>query len=312
VVEVETTDDLVASVIESRLRAFSAPAGVPNVRVRITVGGVAPIGLDRLPWSQGRPIYESDAGQVRFVEDQDLLLFDSNDVRAWARLGAGEVTMYAPNAGAGSAWLLSHPFLTIPLMELLKRRSVYSVHAGAVADNDRGMLLAGPSGAGKTTLTLALARLGLGFLGDDLAFLTWTANAELRLLPFPDEVDLLRDAVDHFPELRAALDAPRLPGWPKHALRIEDVVDVRLASVCTPVAVVLLGQRASTTGPVLEPTSAEAALLELVPNVLLTEPISSQANLDALGDLTRACPCYILHPGTNLSVTAAAVASLLT
>jgi hypothetical protein len=247
-----------------------------------------------------------------FVEDEDLLLLDNAGGRAWARAGVGEAAMYAPLASGPSAWLLSHPFITIPLMEMLKRRSVFSVHAGAVAADDRALLLAGPSGAGKTTLTVALVRCGLDFLGDDLAFVSGTeAVGRLLLLPFSDEIDLLDDAADHFPELGSSLAECRPPGWPKHSLRIEDVLDVRLAGVCTPIAGVLLGERSETVAPLLEAVSADVALLELAPNVLLTDPTSSQAHLDALGFLTRSCPWYVLHAGSDVNLTAAAVAALL-
>jgi hypothetical protein len=302
----------VASAIASRLRPFRAPLAIPEATATITVGGSPPAILDQLPWTAGRRIYESEAGVIRFVEDQDLLLLDSAAARAWAYPHAGELSMYAPHAGSSSAWLLSHPFLTIPLMEMLKRRSIFSVHAGAVSDQGRAVLLAGPSGAGKTTLTVSLVRHGLAFLGDDLTFVAGAeGDGPLRLLPFADEVDLLPDAADHFPGLRPALAPPRPPGWPKHSLRLEDVTDAQLSEACTPVGVVLLGPRTGRPEPRLEAAPSGAALFELAPNVLLTEPVSSQAHLDALGRLTRQCPCYVLHGGTDLSLTAASLASLL-
>jgi hypothetical protein len=51
--------------------------------------------------------------------------------------------------------------------------------------------------------------------------------------------------------------------------------------------------------------------MELAPNVLLTEPASTQANLDALGRLARESPCYFLHAGNDLARTTAEVAALL-
>jgi hypothetical protein len=220
--------------------------------------------------------------------------------------------MYAPHLGSSSAWLLSHPFLTIPLMEMLKRRSIFSVHAGAVSKRGRAILLAGPSGAGKTTLTLSLVRHGMAFLGDDLTFLAGkNGGGPLQVLPFADEVDLLPDAAYRFPELGDALAQPRLPGWPKHALRLEDVTDVELAGSCAPTAVVMLRNRTATPEPRLEVAPSAAAVLELAPNVLLTEPISTQANLDALGRLAGDAPCYFLDAGPDLALTTATVASLL-
>ena len=50
----------------------------------------------------------------------------------------------------------------------LQRRLV-ALHAGSVGVAGQGVLILGPKGAGKTTLTLALAAQGHSFLGDELA-----------------------------------------------------------------------------------------------------------------------------------------------
>jgi hypothetical protein len=51
---------------------------------------------------------------------------------------------------------------------------------------------------------------------------------------------------------------------------------------------------------VLTPLDPGEALLELVANVLLTEPRSSQAHLDVLAELVEASECYRLETGTDL------------
>ena len=59
----------------------------------------------------------------------------------------------------------------------------------------------------------------------------------------------------------------------------------------------------------LAPLSPDEALMELLPNVLLTDAASSQAHLDTLGRLAFDTPCYRLTAGTDLD-GAAAVASV--
>lgn len=46
--------------------------------------------------------------------------------------------------------------------------SQVAVHAGAVALGSSGIALVGPSGGGKTTAAIGLARLGFGYLSDDI------------------------------------------------------------------------------------------------------------------------------------------------
>ena len=61
-------------------------------------------------------------------------------------------------------------------------RGLEVLHAGAVVIGGRALLLLGASGAGKTTLALALTRLGAGFLADDAVALERSGD---RLLAHP-------------------------------------------------------------------------------------------------------------------------------
>ncbi len=77
--------------------------------------------------------------------------------------------------------LAAYPYFTIPLMEVMKRRGRFPLHAGCVAKEGRGLLLAGTSGSGKSTLTAALVRDGWDFLSDDTVFIAPQADMTIGL-----------------------------------------------------------------------------------------------------------------------------------
>lgn len=56
-----------------------------------------------------------------------------------------------------------------------------ALHAATLVRNDHALLITGHSGAGKTTLTMALTDAGFGFAGDDLALL----NSDGRVIGVP-------------------------------------------------------------------------------------------------------------------------------
>ena len=118
-------------------------------------------------------------------------------------------------------------------------------------------------------------------------------------MAFPDELDLTEESLRLFPELAELADRALEPGWPKRRLSAPAMFGARVVSSCPPVALVLPRVTRSESST-LVPVEPAEALVELVPNVLLTERAASQAHLDALGLLVRSAPCYRLELGRDL------------
>jgi hypothetical protein len=210
---------------------------------------------------------------------------------------------------AENLWLLSHPLFTLPLIEQLKRRGLYSLHAAGMALNGTAVLCAGESGSGKSTLALALLRAGFAFLGDDMLFLA-PGTDHVRICAFPEAIDVTDHTLCLFSELDGLRETPHLPGSPKRQLGATSCFGARIAWQCRP-AVLIFPHVAHTAQSVLQPMNAEEALLELAPNVLLTETRSSQAHLDALADLVDASVCYRLETGRDFAALATRLRDLL-
>jgi hypothetical protein len=267
------------------------------------------IGADGIVRPDGaRTVYDPPVGEVVYHDAADLLYLEHGPrLRVLADPGGGRVRFAAIGAVGDTdlepeeLWILSHPLLSVPMMEMLKRRGLFGVHAAGAALGGRALLLAGTSGSGKSTLSLALARAGLDFLGDDTLFLARrpTPASPLRVLAFPDEIDLTDEAVSFFPDLATR----RTPGWRKRQLRAEEAFGARIAWDCEP-AVLVFPRVSGRPRSELRPIEAGEALFELAPNVLLTQPEASQAHLDALAELARASRCYRLDTGTDLKEAA--------
>jgi hypothetical protein len=272
--------DEVLRAFHARLAALPANGGGPP-------DILFEVGSRELERPEGaRTVYEPPRGEVVYHDGRDLLFLRQGELRALCEPAAGRVRYSAPAAKGEDLWVLSHPLLSVPLMELLKRRGLFGVHAAGADLDGRALVLAGTSGSGKSTLSVALARAGFGFLGDDTLFLDGR-----RVLAFPDEIDLTEESVAFFPGIALS---PSPAGWRKRQLPAHDVVWE------SEPAVLVFPRVAGRPRSELRPIDAGEALLELAPNVLLTEPASSQAHLDALAGLARASRCYRLDTGTDL------------
>lgn len=259
-----------------------------------------------------RPVYDAASGEVLYSEDADSLYLTFHDrIHAACDPQSGELRVAIQRPEPEDDWLLSHALVTLPLVEMLKRRGLYNVHAAGVSRAGRTLLLAGTSGSGKSTLAIALARSGLEFLGDDMLLLS-RSDAGLRVHAFPDEVDVTDTTIGFFPELRyLARQTPRR-GWPKRAFRPETFFQLPAAGLdTTPVALVFPRLALDATSSRLEPLSSEDALLDVLPNVLLTEQTAIAAHVEVLEQLTRETPCFRLWTARDFDALPALLGRLL-
>jgi hypothetical protein len=195
------------------------------------------------------------------------------------------------------------------LFELLKRRGFFHLHAAGVSWGGKAAILVGASRSGKSTLSLALAREGWDFLGDDTLFLR-RGEAGLECVGFPDEVDLSPRTAAFFPELQAALSRPLFQEWSKRPLRIEELYGkVPLASAMP--RMVIFPRVGLEDRSRIEPLASEECRKRLLPHVLLTEKQSTQSHLEVLLQLAADFPSYSQETGRDFNALSERLKALL-
>jgi hypothetical protein len=319
--EVRCDDPMVGGLIDGRfrpLRATAERAGAPDIVIEVRGPGADP-GWPGCPDGELRAIYDAPEGSVGYaVASDELYVFYGQRVIFRCRPAAGRIEMAIVAGGLADALFATQLLLTIGIFETFKRFGRFPLHAGALGRQGRGILLPGTSGAGKSTTTVALVRAGFDFLGDDTVFLSSPAEAassgsdrpDITATGFPDQVDVTEHTVVMVPELSHLLEEPLLPGRYKHSLRVEDVFGSPIVVSCRP-ALLVFPQVTPGRQSRAEPLDASGALRGLLPNVLLTEPASSQAHLDMLGRLARTVPAFTLLAGSDLDDVASCLSGLL-
>lgn len=251
------------------------------------------------PVGRSRQISRPKTGEIIYFDESDQIYLDyAGRVRLLCEPGRGRASASIRESEAESLWFISHPLFTLPLLESLKRRGRFSMHAAGLCRGERCLLLPGDSGSGKSTLTVALVRAGFGFLSDDTVFLARGPEG-LRVLAFPDEIDVTDQTASFFPELAHLPALPGIDGWPKRQVWPERVWGAEIVRDCSP-AVLVFPRIAHTDRSTITPLDRAEALFELASNVCLTEVRSSQAHLDILAELVREHGCYRLETGRDL------------
>lgn len=297
-IEVDTTDAAVSDLIAARLRFHRGEHGAPSP-ILFEIRGEDGTHRAPDPPGAGRPVYDTPGGPVLYFDVSDRLFVEyAGALRVLGDLSKGVVQSVIGKREPGRV-LAAHLLFTIPLLEVMKRRDRFALHAACLAREGRGVLLAGGSGSGKSTLTVALVRAGWDFLSDDMVFLHPEDARQPRAWGFSDQIDVSDETAAMFPELRHLFGREKVRGRAKHAVDVERAFGVTPVPQCHPVALVfpaVSGARES----VLEAMPRSVALRRLAPNVLLTDPPAAQAHFDTLAELARDLPCFSLSAGTDL------------
>jgi hypothetical protein len=134
----------------------------------------------------------------------------------------------------------------------------HPLHAAAVAHDDRVIVLAGETGAGKSTLAYLVGRAGFDVLAEDHVWIQ--LEPELRAWGGASRIRLDADAARHFPEIPSVRETTTVGGKTKLA------VGVSSRCLVARDAVVCLLSRGATTAR-LERADAAAITAALTTNV---------------------------------------------
>jgi hypothetical protein len=192
-----------------------------------------------------------------------------------------------------SPWDLEH-FLH-PIWELLRQKGVYQYHAGAVCLNERGLLLAGKSGQGKTTLTLDLISRGFLFLADDTCFLR-NAETGVEVIGFGEPVRVFPENVSHIKELACLKSGQRND---KISLAVEQHYPEANKKSCSLSGILFPSWVPGEKSRLVALSPAQAAL-ELLPLTMVCfDAGTSRRHFDLNCRLVSELPCAVLKMGKD-------------
>ena len=150
--------------------------------------------------NHGSPAPTGTFEDVQFYagDKQTALLFGGKSLVVVC-LEKGKARGFVAGEHLASPWILSHRIFYVPVLEILRGRGAFYIHAGCVCKGKKCVLLCGGSGHGKSTLTYALARAGFSYMSDDAVFIQ-NNHSGVEIFAFPEKIKLDQKSRSYFPE----------------------------------------------------------------------------------------------------------------
>jgi len=177
-----------------------------------------------------------------------------------------------------------------------RRRGLHLVHGGAVGTGEGGVLIAGRSGIGKSTVALACLGSGLGYAGDDYVLV------ETSPAPFAHAVynsgKLQPDQLPRFGHLESTWINPEAEDKPVFLFGDHD--DWLAAGF--PLRAVVVPRITGADVPSLVAASPATAVANIAPSTVFQLPYSGLSTMEVAATLARRIPTFHLDVGPRIEL----------
>jgi hypothetical protein len=186
------------------------------------------------------PNFRSQGHLLSIVADRDnFALLD---------LQTGFAFGWATEATAQNQEYFRQCLLDVMIYPLLEIRHLITLHAACVMYKGKGVLLAGNSGAGKSSLSYACSRRGWTFVSDDASAFLRNAT-DIRVIGHPQKFRFREPVGELFPEFLGLKSSLRAYGKPTIEIDTQTIDNFTSAEEGPVNAIVFLNRPAYVSGP---------------------------------------------------------------
>ncbi|HZY44615.1 MAG TPA: hypothetical protein VFF70_07690 [Anaerolineae bacterium] len=296
---------LLRDLMRSMLHSFPIdPTGPTDVRMCLTT-------YDRWSIPMEAEIFPSQANEIidlkaaygltpKFGRWQALNFYELTPLGGVVyQLKAGQALGYVHDPASFHPWFISHLLMQLIVLDLLRSQDLFWMHAACVADHDRGVLLAGQSGSGKTTTCLRLIEGGFKFLSEDRTFFRSVGGA-IELLSFIEAVSVTQNSLKLLPALSKQIGSQEFGARYKIDLDPAQLFPNALLDRASPGLILFPRVTSSEQAATRRLNSAGALQMILPSSLLASQPDVSGLHFDALTQLVTSSRCYELLLGRDV------------
>lgn len=189
------------------------------------------------------------------------------------------------------------------------QRDLQFVHAGAVGNDNGGVLLAGKGGSGKSSTALSCLDSELVYASDDYCLIETDPEPLVYSLYNTAKLKGRKD-LDRFPHLEPMISNLDRLDEEKAMIFIQEHFPNKIVNQL-PIKAILVPRVTGLTDTKVTPTSSMVALKALAPSTILQLPKTGKSAFARMSKLVRQVPCYVLELGTDIPQIPRCISNLL-
>ena len=235
--------------------------------------------------------------------DQRYVVMERLRELAWFDRQAGHIVGWISNANELNLAEQAR-VAYFPVLLWLRDRDIQVVHSGLVAENGSGVLLAGESGDGKSTTTLACLMGGLDFLSDDHVWIEAVDGNEFLGHGLYASVNIRAEQLESFESMAGHGIAGNHPREGKSLVFLHPLFPERIKST-TRIRAVAIPRIVESDKSRFSPAPKGEAALAMIRNSMLEWSFKRMPNAAArfgrVSSLVNSVPCFHLELGQDLN-----------
>lgn len=177
------------------------------------------------------------------------------------------------------------------------RMGLLLIHASAIGYQNRGVLIVGKSGSGKSNTALTGINSHLNFAGDDHVIID--TNLPLKMYSLYNTFKLKKSDIGKYPELVKINNGYDNYKYEKIIFFMDQLAQEKLITNFT-ISAIIIPKITRMKSPRLYQVPPSKALLAISPNTLFQLPGSGKIDYDMIVKLVRNTPCHILELGSDV------------
>lgn len=298
--------DLVPRIVPALEHLAITPPTPPALTVCLFDSASTGIFMPPPPWP---PTAYGARGEIQGFNTDRIYTFyqPGNDILRMIDTQRNLAIYWVDKAERVPYWEASFPMRSI-IHWWTRPQPLQLMHAGAVGLPDGGVLLAGKSGSGKSTSTLACLDSELLYLGDDY-ILARTAPTPYVYSMY-NTAKLVPDNLHRLPHLQPLISNSDQLESEKALFYLKDHYPDKFIHGF-PIKAILLPRVTGQRDTRLTKASAAASLKALVPTTILHLPRASHEAFQKMSALVKQVPTYHLELGTDMAQIPQTILNLL-